>query len=43
MMCVGTIWIYAVRQRHGSLSRPGAPAAPDPRPVGWRRCQEMSA
>jgi phosphatidylglycerol---prolipoprotein diacylglyceryl transferase len=34
MMIGGAIWIYAVRRRHGSLSRAGASTAPRPRPAG---------
>jgi phosphatidylglycerol---prolipoprotein diacylglyceryl transferase len=30
MMLAGVAWIYAVRRRHGSLSREGLPAAPQP-------------
>jgi phosphatidylglycerol---prolipoprotein diacylglyceryl transferase len=33
MMCVGVIWIFAVRRRHGSLSPVGAPATSQPRPA----------
>ena len=34
MMVAGTIWIYAVKRRHGSLSRVNASAATDLRPAG---------
>jgi len=34
MMLAGAIWIYALRRRDGTLSRPGAPPAADPRPAG---------
>jgi phosphatidylglycerol---prolipoprotein diacylglyceryl transferase len=33
MMVVGAIWIYVVRQRHGTIARVNASAATDPRPA----------
>jgi len=34
MMVAGAVWIYAVRRRHGTLSRSEAAAGADPRPAG---------
>jgi phosphatidylglycerol:prolipoprotein diacylglycerol transferase len=34
MLLAGTIWLYAVRRRHGSLGRPGAQHAAASRPAG---------
>jgi phosphatidylglycerol:prolipoprotein diacylglycerol transferase len=34
MMLAGSVWLYAVRRRHGSLARPGVPQAVSSRPAG---------
>ncbi|HWM62553.1 MAG TPA: prolipoprotein diacylglyceryl transferase family protein [Solirubrobacterales bacterium] len=34
MMLAGAVWIYAVRRRHGHLSRDGAGTAAEPQPAG---------
>ncbi len=34
MMVIGAIWIYVVRQRHGTISRVNASATTDPQPAG---------
>ena len=34
MMVAGAVWIYALRRRHGTLARAGAPTATDARPAG---------
>ncbi len=34
MMLAGVVWIYVVRHRHGTLSRPDASAAANPQPAG---------
>jgi phosphatidylglycerol:prolipoprotein diacylglycerol transferase len=34
MMLAGSLWLYAVRRRHGSLARAGVPHAVASRPAG---------